>query len=293
MIAGAGSIGLLVGSYLAEAGWKVSFFTRREEQASVIRQEGIRRIDAEGTDDTVLVGAETEIEKLPKSAPWIIAVKYSGVGSILSILEERKMDNAVMFIQNGLAHFNLAEASDLPNVFFATVEHGAGRIDDRTVSHNGIGLIRVAPFRGDEKAFDALKSVHSTTFPIEFVSDAGGIVLRKVLINCMINPLTAILQLRNGELLEREHARGLFDELYIEISNAFPEMQNALPKDAIEEVCRKTALNQSSMLKDRLNGNSMEIETIVTAVVEMAEKRGTPLPLLKTLEKILFVLDGR
>ncbi|MDW0115827.1 2-dehydropantoate 2-reductase [Sporosarcina thermotolerans] len=293
VIAGAGSIGLLMGSYFAEAGWKVSFYTRREEQASIIRKEGIKRIDAEGTECIFQVNAETEIEKLPKSAPWIVAVKYSGVASIISILEERKMDNAVMFIQNGLGHFNLVEESELPTVFFATVEHGAGRLNDRTVSHNGIGFIRIAPFRGDENVFDPLRFVNTSAFPIEFVEDARGIVLRKVLINCMINPLTAILQLRNGELLERKHAKILFDELFLEISNAFPEMQESLPKDAIEEVCRKTALNQSSMLKDRLNGNSMEIETIVTAVIKMAEKKGTPLPILKTLEKILFVLDGR
>ncbi|WHT46939.1 2-dehydropantoate 2-reductase N-terminal domain-containing protein [Sporosarcina thermotolerans] len=116
VIAGAGSIGLLMDPILRKLDGRF-LYTRREEQASIIRKEGIKRIDAEGTECIFQVNAETEIEKLPKSAPWIVAVKYSGVASIISILEERKMDNAVMFIQNGLGHFNLVEESELPTVF--------------------------------------------------------------------------------------------------------------------------------------------------------------------------------
>ena len=43
VIAGAGSIGLLIGSFLSEAGMDVTFYVRREEQAELIRGEGIQR----------------------------------------------------------------------------------------------------------------------------------------------------------------------------------------------------------------------------------------------------------
>ena len=51
IIAGAGSIGLLLGSYLSEAGMNVTFYVRREEQAELIRTEGIQRINQDGTTD--------------------------------------------------------------------------------------------------------------------------------------------------------------------------------------------------------------------------------------------------
>ena len=49
IIAGAGSIGLLLGSFLAEAGMDVTLYVRREEQAELIRAEGIQRINQDGT----------------------------------------------------------------------------------------------------------------------------------------------------------------------------------------------------------------------------------------------------
>ena len=50
VIAGAGSIGLLIGSYLAESGLGVVFFVRREEQAALIREQGIRRVNGDGSE---------------------------------------------------------------------------------------------------------------------------------------------------------------------------------------------------------------------------------------------------
>lgn len=292
VIAGAGSIGLLIGSFLSENGWKVTFFVRREEQAALIREKGVKRVGSAGVEIVHEASAETDIEKLPSNAPWIVAVKFNGVASILEILKNKKMKNAVLFVQNGFGHVDMVSETELPHLFFATVEHGAGRLDDRSVSHNGIGVMKIAPYRGDATNFDFLKNIRSTSFPIEFVRDAKQTVLRKVLINCMINPITAILQMKNGALLENEYAKALFDQLFDEIITAFPEMRQVVSKEVVEEVCRKTSSNESSMLRDRKNGVPMEIETIVSIVIKMAEKRNCSLPLLKTLEKMLLAVDG-
>lgn len=287
VIAGAGSIGLLIGSYLAESGWKVTFFVRRQEQAERLRQQGIRRIN--GHESTIIgeIGAETDIRNLSKEVLWIIAVKSGGVTSLVQTLIDEDMESPILFVQNGFSHFEMVSDTSLPVLFFATIEHGAARIDDSTVSHNGIGMMKIAPYRGNNGALDLMKQSASSSFPIEFVTDAKSILFRKVLINCMINPLTAILQIRNGELLENTYAKKLFDELYEEIMNVFPEMRSDLPKSAVEEVCFKTRNNESSMLKDRLLGKQMEIDTIVTALLRMADERGKGMPLMKILENLL------
>lgn len=291
VIAGAGSIGLLIGSYLAEAGLKVMFFVRREEQAALIREQGIRRINGDRSETVLEVDAQTDVGKVPENASWIISTKYEGVAPVVKVILERNLKNPVMFVQNGYGHFKFVGGTAMSNVFFATVEHGAGRLDDRTVSHNGVGNINIAPFRGDVTSFDFMQSVSSAVFPVEFAKDAHHIVLRKVLINCMINPLTAILQMRNGELVGNPNAKILFDQLFDEIMAAFPEMKNDLPKTAVEGICIRTEKNRSSMLSDRMNGNPMEIETVVSSVLQMGESRGVQLPLLATLEKILLAID--
>ncbi|WP_432359500.1 2-dehydropantoate 2-reductase [Sporosarcina sp. UB5] len=291
VVVGAGSIGLLIGSYLAEAGVNVVFLVRREEQASAIRELGIRRVNSDRTETVLKVDAQIDVSELPEDAPWIVATKYQGVATIVETIVERKLRNAVMFVQNGYGHFKYVSESELPNVFFATVEHGAGRLDNRTVSHNGVGAIKIASYRGEGTSFEFMKNVHSEDFPVTFTNDAHHIVLRKVLINCMINPLTAILQVKNGDLVENRYAKTLFDQLYDEIIVAFPEMKNDLSKAAVESVCLKTAKNKSSMLTDRMRGNPMEIETVVSSVIQMGERRGVSLPFLRTLENMLLAID--
>ncbi len=107
----------------------------------------------------------TDIRELP-DAPWIIAVKSDGVQSLLSRIQEEKIKQPVLFVQNGIGHLELVKKTDLPYVAFATVEHGARRVDDRTVSHNGIGKL-VMLFSGVKRAvIEFLKRAHTESFPV-------------------------------------------------------------------------------------------------------------------------------
>ncbi|MFC5588530.1 2-dehydropantoate 2-reductase [Sporosarcina soli] len=292
VVAGAGSIGLLIGSYFAEAGMDVTFYVRREEQAQLIRTEGIQRIEQDGTKKVFCAQATTDIHRLP-AAPWIVAVKFSGVEELLMTMQQAKVNPPVLFVQNGIGHLELVERSALRHVVFATVEHGAGRCDDRTVSHNGVGNLTRAVFRGDERLFEFLRRAAARDFPVVYHPDAEQILMRKVLINCMINPLTAILQVKNGELLKNPYCLRMFKRLYEELIDAFPEMAQVLPYEAVTKVCMKTADNQSSMLVDHLAGRPMEVNTIVSAVRVMAEKRNKKLPILTSLEMILYAMDWK
>lgn len=291
VIAGAGSIGLLLGSFLAEAGMAVTFYVRRGEQAQLIRDEGIQRMNQDGTTSIYKVEATTDIGQLAPNALWIAATKYAGLFSLLTEMQQARVENPVLFVQNGIGHMALVMNTALPHVAFATVEHGARRVDDRTVSHNGIGMLTIAMARGDSYLIDKLGQARSAEFPVSDHQDAEQILMRKVLINCMINPLTAILKVRNGELLTNHHCRQLFDNLFDELMIAFPEMLEVLPYEAVVDVCRKTARNQSSMLTDCLADRPMEIETIVTAVIRKANERHQSLPLLTMLETMLYAIN--
>ncbi len=293
IIAGAGSIGLLLGSFLTEAGMNVTFYVRRDEQAELIRAEGIQRINQDDTKDVFHVHATTDIRDLSTTALWIVAVKYAGLGDLLSDMKTAGIINPVLFVQNGIGHMELVKDTALPNTAFATVEHGAGRLDDRTVSHNGVGMLTIAIDRGDADVFDLIGQAHSDIFPISYHADAELILMRKVLINCMINPLTAILKVKNGELLTNDYCFTLFNTLYKELMAAFPEMQPYLTKEAVVDICKKTAENRSSMLADYLAVRPMEIETIVSAVIRKANGRNKPLPLLTIVEQMLYAIDRK
>lgn len=293
VIAGAGSIGLLTGAYLSEAGFHVTYYVRREEQARLIRENGLCRVNADHSETVFPANATTQLQKLPVPALWIVAVKYAHLQSLLKSMEKLHEKNAVLFLQNGIGHVPLVREAGLTHLAFATVEHGAKRINDWTVSHNGVGTIAIAADKGNGQLFTCIGQAASDHFPVLFKENAELILMRKVLINCMINPLTAILNVRNGHLIENPHCLTLFQNLYEELIAAFPELASDLSYDDVMAVCRNTASNQSSMLVDRLAGRQMEIETIVTAVIEKANGNGKQLPLLQTLEQMLYAINRK
>ena len=293
VIAGAGSIGLLLGSFLSEAGMDVTFYVRRKEQAKLIRREGIQRINQDGTKSVFHAKSTSDITMISPTAPFIVAVKFTSLQDLLQEIKNAGMINPLLFVQNGIGHLEILKNLRSLEIAVATVEQGASRIDDRTVSHNGIGMLTIANLYGDDNVFDLIGQARSDIFPVSYHIDAELILMRKVLINCMINPLTAILKVENGELLTNVHCQTLFNTLYKELMCAFPEIQSVLSYEEIAEVCKKTAKNKSSMLADRISGNPMEIDTIVTATIRKASGQAKSLPLLSALEQMLYAIDRK
>lgn len=292
-VVGAGSIGLLLGTFFSEMKFEVTMIVRRKEQSNLLNAQGIRRINIDQTETVCKVSATTNLKDLTSADIIIIAIKYADVQGLLAQFEAFDIQQPVCFVQNGIGHYELALATSLPSIVFGTIEHGAFKTDDRTVIHNGIGYLTMGSARGNHDALKEIKQKQADNFPVKILEDVEQLLMRKVLINCMINPLTAILQVKNGVLLTDSYCRSLFMSLYEELSAAFPMMKRSLSLDEVITVCDNTKQNQSSMLTDRLASRPMEIETIVSAVIKKAENAHKKLPILTILEKMLYAIDGK
>ena len=113
----------------------------------------------------------------------------------------------------------------------------------------------------------------------------------KAVLNCLINPLTAILQVKNGELLTNKQAFLLVQTLYNELLDAFPGLDATVPFSDVVTLCKKTAGNTSSMLADRLNGRKSEIGTIVGSILRKALNNGHTLPTLRTFYHQVLAIE--
>lgn len=292
-IIGAGSIGLLLGSFFREASFEVTMIVRRKEQKDFLNEKGIRRFTINQTESTFRVRATDDFKEVLHADLIIIAVKYIAIHEVIKQLEDLTLQTPLLFIQNGIAHYSDVLETKLPNLSFATIEHGALKIDDGSVNHNGVGNLTIAEARGNQPVLHKISAIQLTEFPIHIHNDAEYILMRKVLINCLINPLTAVLQVKNGALLTNPSAFELLKKLFEELSNAFPMMHSCLSLDDVKMVCDNTKHNRSSMFADRLAGRKMEIETIVSAVVKKAADVQKDLPILTILEKMLYAVDGK
>lgn len=119
-------------------------------------------------------------------------------------------------------------------------------------------------------------------------------VNRKFAINCIINPLTALLKKKNGELLQEERTRLELKALCAETEAVLRELSMWQGDENLFQVasavCVSTAANQSSMLQDRLAKRESELDFLNGELLRRAAAIGWELPenlaLIKALRHV-------
>jgi 2-dehydropantoate 2-reductase len=138
--------------------------------------------------------------------------------------------------------------------------------------------------------------MRSAGLDVELTADPLSLVWSKVVVNAGINPLTAILRVQNGRLLEIDPARKLMSDLVTEgwevlkRKGITPAYQDPLVR--VEEVCRLTASNYSSMCQDIMHGRPTEIDFINGAIEREGRETGVPCPYNDTVTKIVHAIEG-
>lgn len=283
VVIGAGAVGMLTASFLSEVGIQVTVVVRRQEQAHEINLRGLTRVNLNGTKTKTKVGAVTSLCAFPHVDLVIITVKYGQLHTVYEELAALPKNIPLLFMQNGLAHYEEALQLHQETIAFSSVTFGAQVKNNTTVLHRGLGMCQMAIARGNTTVFLKLEQMVHRDFPIMITKNAEQMLFEKAVFNSLINPLTAILQVKNGELVTNKRAFLLVQTIYQELIEAFPDLEAKIGFSDVVALCEKTANNTSSMLADRLNGRKSEIETIVGAILQKARQNGHTLPTLHTL----------
>lgn len=290
-IIGAGAVGQLTASFIAESGMSVTLVARRQGQVDELRSKYLTRVNVDGTKTVQKVASTTKLEELPQQDLIVIAVKYGQLQELYKQLSALPNTVSLLFMQNGLAHFDEALRLPQKNIAFCSVSFGAQLINQTTVQHRGVGACKIAIERGNSDAFNDLLQLSNSLYPVELVANAEQMLFEKAVFNCLINPLTAILQVKNGELVTNKQAFLIMRTLYQELTDAFEGLEQAIPFFKVIDLCEKTASNTSSMLADRMQGKKSEIDTIVGVILEKALANGHDLPTLRTLYHQVLAIE--
>lgn len=273
-VIGGGAVGLLISAYFSRR-YSVTVYTKTEEQAKILEQKGIH-ITGEQPFTAHLYKATNNPEY--REELLIVTVKQYQLPSILSILETLP-SRTVIFLQNGMSHIASLEKLKHHQVILGIVEHGVLKVGFNEVNHTGRGQIVLSPYHLDEYDLNVLTNEFNDFFPIKIHSDWYSLLAKKLLANAVINPLTALWKVRNGELFNNEHFKKevklLFDEIWevLELEGKEEHFQY------IKSICEKTAKNQSSMLRDILEERPTEIDAILGYVLTNARQKEVNLPL--------------
>ncbi|KAI9460524.1 ketopantoate reductase PanE/ApbA C terminal-domain-containing protein [Lactarius psammicola] len=197
--------------------------------------------------------------------------------------------------------------------FEASVAGGEGPEQERSLSLDDImspqdGDSAYRPLRNTVAALSNLTRLNTMWRPISHVETA---MKRKLVVNSVVNPLTALMGCRNGDLLESDESMKIMKRVCFEAAEAFAmqaqqeegswsdrekrarirsgfsRVSPALSARALEEECLRvigvTAGNISSMLSDVRSGSYTEVDYMAGYLVGLGRHFGLPMYTTTTL----------
>lgn len=300
-IIGAGSLGLLYAGKLADSGCRVTLWCRSEEQADKLRASGIN-IEETGRHQVVDAHAFSvnswssfaESGGGDDADYLFLMLKQQGIEEMATeMLAQFGQDHRrLLCFQNGTGHLErLQDLLPTWTIYAAITTEGAKRTSSVSVLHAGHGTTTIGkmmPAGGPLDAFSQedheiklVKQLNRAGFEAFLSNEMDEMIYRKLLINAVINPLTALWRIPNGELLTSPERVRVMKQLYNEGIAAYEAA--GIPYESglwewILSVCQSTSGNTSSMLKDVMDGRTTEVAWINGSIVRLGQKYGISVP---------------
>ncbi len=300
IIVGPGAMGCLHAGLLGQTPHlQVSLLDHRADRAKLIHQQGSIIEAPTGTYTVPVPCSADPYEFRPADLMIIFTKAYDTAAAAQHAAPLAGEDTAVLTLQNGLGNYEvLQEYFPEEQVLAGTTASGATLLAPGRVRQAGLSeIILGSPADNQPLAQRVAELLQSAGLAARVTEDVDALLWRKVLINCAINPLTALTRRRNGELLEsavlRELLERVAEEVYEVGKAAGVEWGDFAPGQEVKKVCQATAANQSSMLQDVLGGRRTEVDYITGAVSRTAQEVGAQAPLCQCLTALVKGLAVR
>ena len=293
LIVGTGALATLFAARLARAGESVTMLGTWQAGLLALRQEGARLMDARGSVQAFSIRATDDPRQCTDVRYAVVLVKSwqtaRAAGQLADCLDANSL---AITLQNGLGNREtLARVLGTSRVALGSTTTGATLLGPGLVRAGGEGTVSIEEHAA---AHGLAQSLQAAGFRVEVVQDARSLVWSKLVINSAINPLTALLRVPNGQLLERPAARGLLRALAEETASvAVAEKVTLSSGDLVrmvEDVARRTAANHSSMFQDILRGAPTEIDAICGAVARAGQQHNIPTPINRACWQLVEAL---
>ncbi len=290
LIVGAGAIGLLLTGIISHNGGEVVLFSRRSEVAKYISKNGIKII-SEKNEYVSRAECVSSIEPDAKYDLAIVTVKSYDTANIAKLLSEKlSRQTYVLTLQNGLNNAEtLANFLGHERVFPGITMQSSTLLGTNEVLHVFNGLTIIGNYAGPPTE-DVRKIAHSLSMygvPCNISENIWRNIWFKLMVNSVINPLTAILRVKNGLLLEIPFIDTLIKNILEEAISIARlhghefELDDCF--DKIIRIIRETGNNKSSMLQDIEGGRKTEIDYLNGKIVQLAAKHGLEMPINRAL----------
>jgi len=302
-IVGAGAIGGLIGARLAMSGHQVALVARGEH-LSVIRSRGLTYRAPDGRETRLQLPASDRPEDFGRQDAVFIALKAHSIAPMLRRLRTLlDVGTPVVTAINGLPWWyfygegGVNEGSRIecldpdegmrhaldPAHLLGCVVHAAAEVSvPGTVSHTGgrdfiLGEIDGSPSERVESLAGAINGAGLTARVTPRIRDE---IWTKLIGNLSVNPISALTGARIGEVLDNPELCALARAMMAEgmrVAEAYGA-RIAVTIDERVELGRKVGGAKTSMLQDIEKGRPLELDAIVSSVVELGRRAGVETP---------------
>ncbi len=301
-VVGIGAMGCLLGAYLGEVG-DIVLYGHWPEQVAAVSRRGLWLESPDGRRSHYRPRITSDAAEVGRVDVALVAVKSrqtaEAAGAIAGFL---KPDGVAITLQNGLNNCaTLRGVLGEHRASLGVTSEGATVVGVAAVRHAGHG----PTYFGRDEALGAaqlaklpevVELFNRAGFDAHLVNHTDGLVWGKLAINAAINPLTALLRVPNGFLIEHEELVAIMSEAAREVAMVAEAQGIELPFDDAAEramiVAAATAANRSSMLQDILRGAPTEVEAICGAVARIAHELGLSTPVNVRLCRLVRQIEG-
>ncbi|MBI4558745.1 MAG: 2-dehydropantoate 2-reductase [Candidatus Hydrogenedentes bacterium] len=306
LIMGAGAIGSVVGGFLAKAGHQVTLAGRDPHMAAA-RDRGLRITGIWGSHHISAFSVATDVADLRRGDFDLILITVKSydtrdaVRLIVPLVDENTL---VCSYQNGLGNAEIiAEAVGWEQTVGARAIFGVRipepGVAEVTVIANPTALGVYDPAAPTDRVREIAGLMDAAGLPSVYTDEIATVLWGKVAYNCALNPLSALLDVPYGALLDTEYTRSIMREIITELYAVGKAMDVPLKPATPEEYIRllfdvlipPTASHYASMREDFRHRRRTEIDALNGAICRYAAQYGVACPTNAVLTRLIHARE--
>ncbi|NHJ46721.1 MAG: 2-dehydropantoate 2-reductase [Asgard group archaeon] len=295
---GSGSVGSLYGGLLASIGQEVILIGRKNHVKAI--NENSLEIQGLINKNITIPAFDVISETSRKDLKFIFFTTkaHQLEAAAIQIKEIITKNTILVSLQNGLDTENVIQDIYPENmVLRAVTSIGVCRPRPGLIDYTGLGQTLIGyKNKNEEKVAANLVSLFNQAgISAQLEPNISGAVFSKVIVNCGLNPLAALYQVKNIEVFNQIELRNLATELAREAWTVAQELDIDLKVDNpiiyMFDVIKKTGNNINSMLRDVREKRKTEIDFINGKIVELGLKLNVDVPQNQDIYKKVKALE--
>lgn len=320
-IYGAGSLGTVLGAYIAKSGESIDLINRNKAHVAAMKENGAK---ITGTVDfTVKVNALLPDEMSEKYDIIFLMTKQLDNKAVVTMLTQfLESDGVICTMQNGLPEHSVSEVIGEDRTYGCAIGWGA-QLTDAGVSELTsepdalVFALGALTEKGEKDAhFEEIKRLLSLMGTVEVEENFIGVRWSKLLVNSAFSGMSAVLGCNFGEVAANKQSRYFALCIIKEIIDATRKggikiepiqgkdvvklmdysngLKHAVSMFLMPIVIKKHRLIRASMLQDIEKGKPCEVEAINGVVSDYGRKVGVATPVNDRAVKIIHEIeDGK